>query len=193
MSEVRLVDADAGWPAQFDAAARALHGAFAGAACWTEHIGSTAVPGLCAKPVLDLLLGAAQLADIDARREALTALGYRYRPEHEAQLPERRYFTRDAGPAQLRVHLHAVVRGSAFWRDQLAFRDALRADAALAARYAALKRELAVRHAGDKPAYTEAKGPFVRAVLASPGARQSGVGYPAPAGPPPSPHPRNPG
>ncbi|MFG6431641.1 GrpB family protein [Roseateles sp. LYH14W] len=165
MSEVLLVDADAGWPAQFDAVAQALREAFAGTACWVEHIGSTAVPGLCAKPVLDLLLGVTQLADIAPHREALAALGYRYRPEHEAQLPERRYFTRDAGPAQLRVHLHAVVRGSAFWRDQLAFRDALRADAALAARYAALKRELATRHAHDKAAYTEAKGPFVRAVL----------------------------
>ena len=167
MSEVRLVGADAGWPAQFDAVAQALREALAGTACWVEHIGSTAVPGLCAKPVLDLLLGVTQLTDVDANHDALAALGYRYRPEHEVQLPERRYFTRDARPAQLRVHLHAVVRGSVFWRDQLAFRDALSADDALAGRYAALKHELAARHATDKAAYTEAKGPFVRAVLAA--------------------------
>lgn len=171
MIEVRLVDADAGWSAQFDAVARALCEAFAGTACWIEHIGSTAVPGLCAKPVLDVLLGVMQLADVDPHRAALAVLGYRYRPEHEAQLPERRYFTRDAGPAQLRVHLHAVARGSALWRDPLAFRDALRADTALAASYAALKRELAARHASDKAAYTEAKGSFVHAVLAQRGAR----------------------
>jgi len=164
---VRLADADAGWPAQFEAVAQALREAVAGTACWVEHIGSTAVPGLCAKPVLDVMLGVTRLADLQARHAALADLGYRYRPEHEAQLPERRYFTRDAGPARPRVHLHGVVRGSALWRDQLAFRDALRADAALAARYGALKRELALRHAADKAAYTEAKGPFVRAVLAA--------------------------
>ncbi|HEY9109570.1 MAG TPA: GrpB family protein [Roseateles sp.] len=166
MSEIRLVEADAGWPAQFDAVARPLRDALTGTACRIEHIGSTAVPGLCAKPVLDLLLGVTRLADVEARHEALAALGYRYRAEYEGELPERRYFTRDAGAGRLRVHLHAVVHGSAFWREQLAFRDALRADAALAARYAALKRELAERHAADKAAYTDAKGPFIRAVLA---------------------------
>ena len=174
MSEVRLVEADPGWPAQFGAAAGPLQDVFG--ACQIEHIGSTAVPGLCAKPVLDLLLGVAALAEVPARGGALAALGYRYRPEHEAQLPERRYFTRDADASRLRVHLHIVEHGGFFWQQQLAFRDALHADAALRERYAQLKRELAARHAADKATYTAAKGPFIQAVLARRSAPGTGQG-----------------
>ncbi|RZL86419.1 MAG: GrpB family protein [Variovorax sp.] len=103
MTAVRLAEGDAGWPAQFEAVARSLRLAFGGTACTVEHIGSTAVPGLCAKPVLDVLLGVAALGAVERHREALAALGFRYRPEHEAELPERRYFTRDADGTALRV------------------------------------------------------------------------------------------
>ncbi|MCE4553832.1 GrpB family protein [Roseateles cellulosilyticus] len=164
---MQLATADANWPAQFEAAAAPLRTVFGSHAGTLEHIGSTAVPGLCAKPVLDVLLGVAQLSDVAPHHAALAALGYRYRPEHERELPERRYFTRDADTTRLRVHLHVVVNDSTFWREHLAFRDALRADHLLAARYAELKRQLAAEHADDKAAYTEAKGPFIRAVLAS--------------------------
>lgn len=174
MSEVRLAEADAGWPAQFEAAARPLRQAFDGCTCEIEHIGSTAVAGLCAKPVLDLLLGVPQLADVAPRMAALAALGYRYRPEHEVQLPERRYFTRDADATRLRVHLHVVVQGGPLWREHLAWRDALRADVALRARYAALKRALAQHHAHDKAAYTAAKAPFIRAALDALASREGG-------------------
>jgi GrpB-like predicted nucleotidyltransferase (UPF0157 family) len=109
-------------------------------------------------PRLDLLA---------SRIPHLVAAGWTYRPEYEATLPQRRYFVRPAA-AGPRVHLHGVVEGSALWRDHLRFRDALRADAALRGRYDALKRELAVLHADDKAAYTDAKGPFIRAVLALP-------------------------
>lgn len=131
-----------------------------------EHIGSTAVPGLCAKPVLDILLGAPALADVEALIPALTAQGFVHRPEYEQQIPDRRYFVRpaDGGP---RVHLHAVVRGGVLWRQHLHIRDRLRQDASLRHAYAALKQQLAVRHAADKSAYTEAKAPFLRALLAS--------------------------
>ena len=132
-----------------------------------EHIGSTSVPGLCAKPVIDVLLGAASLAVIEARIGALQRCGYDYRGAYEALLPERRYFVRPpaVGP---RVHLHGVVRGGDLWRRHLVFRDALRADATLAARYGALKRQLAQAHADDAEAYTDAKGPFIRQVLGEP-------------------------
>ncbi len=64
------------------------------------------------------------------------------------------------------IHLHAVVQGAALWRDHLAFRDALRSDRSLAGEYAALERHLAVLHADDRAAYTDAKGPFITRVLA---------------------------
>jgi GrpB-like predicted nucleotidyltransferase (UPF0157 family) len=166
VSAVQLVEHDPAWTDDFAAVAAALAAPLAGIDARLEHIGSTAVAGLCAKPVIDVLLGVPRLADLESRIAAFGALGWRYRPEHEAELPQRRYFVRPAG-AGPRVHLHGVVRGSATWRDQLLFRDALRGDAALRDRYAAIKRSLALRHADDKAAYTAAKAPFVRATLAA--------------------------
>jgi GrpB-like predicted nucleotidyltransferase (UPF0157 family) len=162
---VALVDYDDTWPAQFGRVERELADALAGCSPRLEHVGSTSVPGLCAKPVLDVLLGVSGLEQVERRSHVLRSLGYRYRPEHEAQVPQRRYFVRDAS-ALPRVHLHAVVTDGPLWLEHLAFRDALRRDAALAARYAGLKRELAVTYAGDKAGYTAAKAPFIRQVLA---------------------------
>lgn len=130
-----------------------------------QHIGSTSVPGLCAKPVIDVLLGASTLARIEAKIGALAALGYIYVSKYERELPMRRYFVRDAEGERPRVHLHGVVLDSPIWREHLGFRDALRADPALRDRYATLKTELAERHADDKAAYTEAKAPFIRTVI----------------------------
>jgi len=136
-------------------------------AAWPiEHIGSTAVPGLCAKPVLDLLLGLPDLRAAAAKLiAALPPAGWQYRPEHEATLPERRYFTRPATPNCPRLHLHAALQGGPLWRRHLAFRDALRQRPAWAAQYGALKRQLAQAQPLDGAAYTEAKGPFIRACL----------------------------
>lgn len=160
-----IAPSSAEWPRLFLAQRDTLLSAFAPVAVDIEHIGSTAVPGLAAKPVIDILVGAASLADIESRIPALVAAGYTYRPEHEGALPMRRYFTLTP-PDSLRVHVHAVVRDGTLWRDHLAFRDALRNDDMLRGRYQALKLALAQRHAQDKAAYTEAKGPFIREVIA---------------------------
>ena len=153
------------WPRLFLAHRDTLRAAFAPLDVDIEHIGSTSVPGLAAKPVIDILVGAASLDDIASRIPALVAAGFTYRPEHEAALPTRRYFTLTP-PGGLRVHVHAGVHDSPLWRDHLAFRDALRRDDALRDRYQALKLALAQRHAHDKSAYTQAKGPFIREVIA---------------------------
>lgn len=160
-----LAPYSAEWPRLFLAHRDTLRATFAPVDVDIEHIGSTSVPGLAAKPVIDILIGAASLADIESRIPPLVAAGFTYRPEHESALPTRRYFTLTP-PGSLRVHVHAVVRGDALWRDHLAFRDALRSDDALRDRYQALKLTLAQRHAHDKAAYTEAKGPFTREVIA---------------------------
>lgn len=164
---VVLLDHQPEWAQQAAAVVAELQ-ALPGLAAWPiEHIGSTAVPGLCAKPVLDLLLG---LPDLDAAANQLIAAlppaGWQYRPEHEATLPERRYFTRAATPDCPRLHLHAVQQGGSFWQRHLAFRNALRQRPEWAAQYGALKQQLAQVHARDAAAYTEAKGPFIRACLA---------------------------
>lgn len=165
---VEIVPYDDAWPERFEAERRVLSDVFAGTGVRIEHVGSTAVPGLAAKPIVDIMLGVSNLAEIEQRIAALEAGGYRYVPEHEAQIPDRRYLRKPRlGPSAF--HLHGVVTGGAFWVRQLAFRDYLRAHPESAAAYEALKRELASRL--DRTAYTDAKGPFVEGILAAAGLR----------------------
>lgn len=161
---VILAPYDPEWPHRFARERAALEVVFAGAGAVIEHIGSTAVPGLVAKPVLDLMLGVPDLAEATRRIGALEAAGYEYVPAYERQIPERRYFRKPRRGARA-YHLHAVVEGGRLWTRHLAFRDHLRAHPGSAAAYADLKHELASRC--SKNEYTDAKGPFIDAVLAS--------------------------
>jgi GrpB-like predicted nucleotidyltransferase (UPF0157 family) len=131
-----------------------------------EHIGSTSVPGLSAKPVIDVLLGAESLADIESRTKLLSEHGYEYVSKYEKEIPERRYFVKSPANS-LRVHIHAVKLGSRIWQEQLAFRDALRNDSSLRAQYQSLKLQLAKQFGNNKSAYSAAKNPFVESVLAA--------------------------
>ena len=131
-----------------------------------EHIGSTSVPGLSAKPIIDVLVGADSIHAIEQKIEVLEQVGYKYIAKYEDVFPIRRYFVRSAGSA-LRVNLHAVVLGSPFWVEHLAFRDALRSDPSLVSQYQELKERLAVTFKDDRPSYTEGKASFIQAVIAS--------------------------
>jgi GrpB-like predicted nucleotidyltransferase (UPF0157 family) len=165
MSEpVIVVPYDSDWPRRFDQEGVVLRAVFAGSEAAIEHIGSTAVPGLGAKPVIDIMVGLSHLAEAEDRIAALEVAGYEYVQKHETQFPERRYFRKPRlGPSA--YHLHCVVKGSDFWVRQLAFRDYLRAHPESAAAYYELKRELAVRF--SKEEYTEAKSPFIEGILVS--------------------------
>ena len=114
------------WPHRFDEERRVLAVAFAGSDAIIEHIGSTAVPGLGTKPVIDVLIGVPILVEVERRIPLLEAAGYEYVQEYEQQLPDRRYFRKPrSGPRA--YHVHCVVAGSDFWIRHLAFRDYLRA------------------------------------------------------------------
>lgn len=129
-----------------------------------EHVGSTSVPGLAAKPVVDIMPGLRSLDDSPHIVEPLQKLGYQYFPEHEDVMPERRYFALPAGAehrGRRRFHLHIVETKSAFWRRHLAFRNYLRAHPETAEEYAALKRRLAAEYGSDRVGYTEAKSEFI--------------------------------
>lgn len=139
---------------------RAFHGAHA----TIEHVGSTSVTGLAAKPIIDVTVGLVSLDVAERRIPALEAIGYRYVPEYERELPDRRYFRRPANHPRTH-HLHCVIEGGAFWNRHLAFRDRLRADSRAAGAYGALKLELAERHGTDRRGYAEAKSPFIEAIL----------------------------
>jgi GrpB-like predicted nucleotidyltransferase (UPF0157 family) len=136
-----------------------------------EHIGSTAVPGLVAKPIIDIMAPVASLQGSLGAIEAAQQLGYCHFP-YKVELMH--WFCKPS-PEHRTHHLHLVPHNSALWSERLAFREALRANAALTARYAALKHELAVRHRSDREAYTEGKSSFVEAVLKEWRARSSGA------------------
>lgn len=127
-----------------------------------HHIGSTAVPGLAAKPVIDLM---ALVDDLDGPVAALVGPsgGYSYPEAYNATLAHRRWLCRPSA-AHRTHHLHLVDREEMLER-HLRFRDALRADPELAARYGELKRRLAAAHGGDRDAYTAAKREFVADAL----------------------------
>ncbi|HEX4089634.1 MAG TPA: GrpB family protein [Trebonia sp.] len=132
-----------------------------------EHVGSTSVPGLAAKPIIDLMASARDLdAVVDQAGERLWAAGWHYVPPRLDGRPWRRFFVKPDPSGQRRyAHLHLIEAGHPRWSEQIAFRDALRDDAGLAGRYGALKRRLAAEHPDDREAYTEAKGEFVAAAL----------------------------
>ena len=162
---VRVVAPDLRWPGLFRAEADRLAAAVARAGLAPlalEHVGSTAVPGLAAKPILDLMAGSPPGADWQPYLEVAVALGYG--PRGPQGVAGRELLVR--GPEAARTHhLNLTEAGGTFWCEHLAFRDRLRADPALAAAYAALKRDLAARHASDRGAYTTGKAAFVIAVL----------------------------
>ncbi|WP_424008135.1 GrpB family protein [Haloferax denitrificans] len=126
-----------------------------------EHVGSTAVPGLAAKPIVDLLVLVSDRDDAGDIARTLEAAGYEERPD---DVPDRRFFVR--GPPDRRTHYLSLTEvGSDCHREQVAFRDALRADDDLAAEYERRKRRLAEAHPDERSQYTAAKSSFVESVL----------------------------
>lgn len=161
---LRLVPWDPEWPARFAAEAARVRAALGDLARAVEHVGSTAVPGLAGKPVLDLAVAVLDGADADACVAPLEALGYTHRGPYGDD-PRRRYYVRDGAAGDRVAQLHLYVLPAAAWDEKLAFRDALRADPALREAYAAEKRHVADAVGWDKGAYSVAKGPFVERVL----------------------------
>lgn len=161
---IEVVPYDPHWPALFEIASRVIRAAIGEFITGIEHIGSTAVPGLAAKPVIDILISVHSLADAPRFLPPLAPLGYAYVPKHEDVFPERRYLHRIVD-GQHTHHLHIVESGSEFYRVQLLFRDYLRAHPQAAAEYAALKYRLAEQHRHDREAYTDGKSTFIQEIL----------------------------
>jgi GrpB-like predicted nucleotidyltransferase (UPF0157 family) len=163
---VVVVPYDPAWPEWFERARTELGGALGGAAVTIEHVGSTSVPGLAAKPIVDIVIGVDTFARGRDVIEPVEALGYTYVPELESELPNRRYFRRYAREGEpVDYHVHMYEAGHPELLEYREFRDRLRADRELARAYEELKLELAVRFRDDRGAYTEGKEEFVRAAL----------------------------
>lgn len=171
MDEIEIVPANPDWPRRFAEEAARLRAVIPDDLLIDlDHIGSTAIPGMPAKPVIDIL---ATVTDLDAARARLVgpleSAGYAFWADNPDA--DRLFFVKGLPPSAPRRthHLHIMEPGPAALR-HIAFRDHLRADRADAARYAALKTDLAARFADDREAYTEAKGTFVAGILDTAGA-----------------------
>jgi GrpB-like predicted nucleotidyltransferase (UPF0157 family) len=157
---VLIMPYDPLWPLEFEAEAARVERACDELPIRLEHVGSTAVPGLAAKPVIDILAGVPSRALRAPYIASLVQLGYEHKGNYGIR--GRDYFRRGSPRSH---HVHMVSWSSAFWRDQLLFRDYLRAHDDVAREYAALKRELAVTFADDGRQYADEKGPFIASVL----------------------------
>ena len=149
------------WKDEFEELKSRLAAALGPVAVRIDHIGSTAVPGLEAKPTIDIQVSVPDVDAEDGFRPAIESLGFPMRSREAGH----RYFRTPKGSSR-RVHIHVCSIASEWERDHLLFRDYLRAHPAIARQYASLKRELQMRYADNRIAYTEAKSPFIRAVVA---------------------------
>lgn len=154
---------DPAWPDRFDEESARIRTALGDQVTDLEHVGSTSVPGLGAKPVVDIQVSVRSMVPRSAYVDPLVALGYRWvldpwSDEHE-------YFSRNEGEERA-FHIHVCAAGSEWERRHLAFRDWLRSHPDDAAAYERLKRDLAERHPRDSFSYTDAKTGFIKEIEA---------------------------
>lgn len=133
-----------------------------------EHIGSTAVPGLAAKPIIDIMIAIESFVLIDELVKLLDNIGYKHVPEHEMTLPvpDRRFF--DRGPSNLpnrHFHLHVAEKESEFCLTNILFRDYLRNHQNIAQKYVDLKKRLAITCNGNSSNYCGGKSSFIKGII----------------------------
>src|SRR5205807_1408597 len=124
-----------------------------------QHVGSTAVPGLPAKPIIDIAVALDQLETFHRLIEPLEKVGYRHMVEFK--IPGEVFFRKNAGT----YHLHVLELNSPYWQNYLFFRDYLRRHPRTAREYFELKKTLAARYPDDRPAYTRGKATFIESIL----------------------------
>jgi GrpB-like predicted nucleotidyltransferase (UPF0157 family) len=163
MDDVEIVPYDPAWESLFAVEADRLRAALESEAIvGIEHFGSTAVPGLAAKPIIDILIAVHSLARAKTSMvRPIIALGYVYWAENPK--PDRMFFVKGMPPYGVRRthHVHITEPNGEMWQRRLAFRDYLRANADEARRYEALKHDLAARYPTDREQYTDAKSAYL--------------------------------
>jgi GrpB-like predicted nucleotidyltransferase (UPF0157 family) len=164
---IKIVPYDPTWPAQFDTEATSIRAALGGLALRIEHVGSTAVPGIAAKPVIDIQVSVPAVEKLDSYSEPLGRLGYVHIPLGDFDLVYPWFQKPAEWPST--HHVHLCVFGGEQERRHLAFRDYLRTHPAIAAEYVRLKRRLASAHDGasleSRERYSLSKTAFVTSVL----------------------------
>src|SRR5262245_37231903 len=169
--QIVVTDYNPEWPAMFEQERAKLDSALGSLALAIEHVGSTAVSGLAAKPIIDLLVAVHSLEEARSRCiEALRILGYKYMPEYQSWLPGELFF-RKGLPGPWTHHVHVMEPSNPGWERRLLFRDYLRAHPNAADAYMNLKRRLAASFKDDIAAYRNGKDVFVQEAVAK--ARQA--------------------
>ena len=165
---VVLAEYDPRWPDLFETEKKRILGAIGPRALAIEHVGSTAVPGMPAKPVIDMIVGTRNVAaTADDCTAPLQNIGYEYVPK--PALFDRRFFRRGAWLLDCMYHLHMVEMDGETWHRYTLFRDVMRAYPDVARSYLELKQQLAAEYRFDRAAYTAAKNWFVEGVIARAG------------------------
>lgn len=161
---VTLTDYDPRWPEYFRVEADRLRAGLGTLVKDVAHVGSTSVPGMIAKPLIDVMVGLNTLADIAAAIPIMQSLGYEYKGEFG--VPDRHFFVLGDPTTH---HVHMVFHGGPFWRLNCLFRDHLRDNPGEARAYETLKRELAAKFANNRESYTKGKDSFIRSMLSRAG------------------------
>jgi GrpB-like predicted nucleotidyltransferase (UPF0157 family) len=157
---IEIVGYDPAWPARYEEMRARLAGALGPTAVRIDHVGSTAVPGLAAKPIIDIQVSVPDVADATPFKQPIEAQGFASRMIE----PGHHYFRPPPGlPRDYQVHVCTI--GSDWERRHLLFRDYLRADPETRAGYERMKRDMATRFTNDRLGYNDAKGPFIEAAL----------------------------
>ncbi len=160
MRKVEVVPHDPRWRVAFEAEAKQVAAALGENVVAVQHIGSTAIPEIYAKPIIDLLVEVRDINEVDGRSSAMESLGYEVMGEYG--IPGRRYFRKDNQEGIRTHHIHAFESGSAESERHLAFRDYMIAHPVDAQRYSELKRRLAKEHPWSIDGYMDGKDGFIK-------------------------------
>jgi GrpB-like predicted nucleotidyltransferase (UPF0157 family) len=160
---VRLVPYEPAWAELYREEEARLRAALGYHVVQIEHVGSTSVPGLHAKPILDIVVAVKNMADAAMCEEAVAPLGYVHTPEHD--MPGRLYLVKRTEDDKSTHHLNITELGTECWFEHVAFRDYLREHTDAREKYRRLKQDLARRHHEDRPGYLAGKNPFITRIL----------------------------
>ncbi len=161
--KVAVSESDSGWKSEYEKIASEIREATSHIEVQIEHIGSTSVPGLAAKPIVDVGILLCDCADFQSLEAALSSIGLIYRGDKGTEGGH--LCIRESAPEVRTHHIHVYFKGAPEWGRYLTFRDRLRASTELREEYGALKRKLAEKYEDDRFAYTAGKTEFVQRVL----------------------------
>ncbi|MBN8210005.1 GrpB family protein [Bacillus sp. NTK071] len=159
---VNLIEYNTDWESQFDYERKRIIAAIGDKIAGIEHIGSTSIKGLKAKPIIDIMVGIVDLDSTSAFVQPLSEVEFEYVPKPE--LTDRRFFRKGLW-GKGTCHLHICEIHSTQWVEKIMFRDYLRKHPKVAEEYALLKSELATKYKYDRPAYTQQKEPFIKDMI----------------------------